>query len=129
VESRCNKLGEGTDLPAGIIGKSRDLHSVRSSTRSRRRTLVPHAALSVSSSTGKLDGEAFSHKVGSICIVQSRVSLDRSERGDRVLAGKGDGGQAEMVGRWTYGKLYMATKNARLVSIIDPVANLQRDQG
>jgi hypothetical protein len=85
VESRCNKLGEGTDLPAGIIGKSRDLHSVRSSTRSRRRTLVPHAALSVSSSAGKLNGEAFSHKVGSmeswnyVASIHSILILDESE--------------------------------------------------
>lgn len=55
---------------------------------------MPHAALSVSSSTGKLDGEAFSHKVGSICIVQSRVSLEQSERRQSI------GGEE----RWRSGK-------------------------
>lgn len=33
-----------------------------------------------------------------------------------------------MVGRWTYGKLYMAKKKARLVSTIDRVANRYWEQ-
>lgn len=67
-----------TDLPAGIIGESTDLHAMRGATRSWSAVavvVVPAAAASAATTTalfamaraaGELDSQAFSHEVGSI---------------------------------------------------------------
>jgi hypothetical protein len=83
---------------------------------------VPHAALSVSSSTGKLDGEAFSHKVGSIFIVFNRTLVSSRTKGDRVLLpGKEEDKRERDVRAMTYGRLHMVRKRDWL-AMIDPVA-------
>jgi len=60
--------GGETDLPAGIIGKSSDLHSVRSSTRPgcHGALVIEGAGFAVSGTASKLDGQAFAHEIRSI---------------------------------------------------------------
>lgn len=65
-----------TDLPAGIIGESTDLHAMRCATRSWSAVtvvVVPAAAAATTTAlfamaraAGELDSQAFSHEVGSI---------------------------------------------------------------
>ena len=58
---------DGTDLPTGIVWEPRNRHAVRSSPGPwRGALLVAKAGLAVSSPTGKLDGEALPHEVGSV---------------------------------------------------------------
>jgi hypothetical protein len=58
-----------TDLPAGIIGESSDLHAMGSAARARSTAAfvtVSAALLTVTGATGELDREALAHEVGSI---------------------------------------------------------------
>lgn len=59
-----------TDLPAGIIGKSSDLHAMRGAARPWRTVavlVVSSAALfPVAGATSELDRETFTHEVGSV---------------------------------------------------------------
>lgn len=74
MESCDKERGDETDLPTGIVWKSRDLHPMRGSTRPWRGALmVAEAALTVPGTAGKLDGKSFSHKVRSI--LAGEVSL------------------------------------------------------
>lgn len=67
--------GEGsrsiTDLPAGFSRESTDLHAVGCSARARSGALVvakaaARGSFAVTGATGKLDGQALAHEVGSI---------------------------------------------------------------
>jgi hypothetical protein len=60
-----------TDLPAGIIGESSDLHAMRGAARPWRTVavLVESGAaglFSVAGAASELDRETFTHKVGSV---------------------------------------------------------------
>ena len=68
ASARCKerKTGVITDLPAGIIGESSDLHSVRGAARAWSRALGIAKAFSVTGTAGELDRQALTHKVGSI---------------------------------------------------------------
>jgi hypothetical protein len=59
-----------TDLPAGIIGESSDLHAMRGAARPWRTVAVlgvsSAALFSVAGATSELDREAFAHEVGSV---------------------------------------------------------------
>lgn len=61
-----------TDLPAGFIGKARDLHPVRRASGPRLAvTLVGETgtSLTVTGATGELNGKALSHEVRSILLL------------------------------------------------------------
>ena len=64
VEDEARAL---TDLPAGIIGKSSDLHAMGGAARARGTAFVVVSTwLTVAGTAGKLDCEALAHEVGSI---------------------------------------------------------------
>lgn len=77
-----------TDLPAGIVGESRDLHPELGSTGPWRCTFVEAAAarawpwtvLAVSAASGKLDGKTFVHEFGTIFWAKPTVSVTPSRR-------------------------------------------------
>lgn len=61
-----------TDLPAGFIGKARNLHPVRrASGPGLAVTLVGETgtSLTVTGATGELDGKALSHEIRSILLL------------------------------------------------------------
>jgi hypothetical protein len=66
-----------TDLPAGILGKSSDLHAVRGAARPGRSAAIlgVSAAFTVASAARELDREALSHEIGTIlCMPLARDS-------------------------------------------------------
>lgn len=82
MESSDKEREGKTDLPTGIVWKSRNLHPVRGSTRPWRSALMgAEAALPVPGTAGKLDGESFSHKVRSVLAAR----LARGVTGQRGL--------------------------------------------
>ncbi len=68
ASARCKERETGviTDLPAGIIGESSDLHSVRCATRAWSTALVVAKTFTVAGAASELDRKALSHEVGSI---------------------------------------------------------------
>jgi hypothetical protein len=67
MESGDKKRGGRTDLPAGIGGETGDLHAVRRAAGARRSTLTAAAeAIALLVSSGKLDGQTFTHEIGSV---------------------------------------------------------------
>lgn len=79
ARARCKerKTGVITDLPAGIIGESSDLHSVRRAARTRSSAFVVAKAFTVARAAGELDRQALTHEFGSIFIF--RQSLARQQ--------------------------------------------------
>jgi len=61
-------VGGLTDLPAGFIGKSADLHAMRSAARPGGGVaiIVESTRLTVAVASGELDSQALTHEVGSI---------------------------------------------------------------
>lgn len=71
-----------TDLPAGIIGKSSNLHAMRGAARPGRSAAVLGVSaaglLTVARAAGELDREAFTHEVGSVLLCASGLARDRA---------------------------------------------------
>lgn len=64
-----------TDLPASVVGQSRDLHAIGCSARAGSGALVSATkGFPLTVSAGELNGEAFSHEVGSVLIQSVRIS-------------------------------------------------------
>lgn len=61
-----------TDLPAGFIWESSNLHAVRSASRAGSSALVgaERARISIARPSGELDRQALAHEVGSIFCVK-----------------------------------------------------------
>jgi hypothetical protein len=91
---RKTKWESLTDLPAGIIGESSDLHAVRGAARpwcavtvvvvsaaaAAAAARAAGALFTVAGAAGELDREAFTHEVGSVL---SMLSLARAEGSGR----------------------------------------------
>lgn len=109
ASARCKerKTGVITDLPAGIIGESSDLHSVRGATRARSCALMGAKTFSVAGTAGELDRQALTHEFGSIFDF-SPIFISQGNNGCGILRQESrsgirrDGGQEESK---TYGKL------------------------
>lgn len=89
------KSGEiKTDLPTGFAGKPGDGHPVDCTSRSRGSALVVCKAAAfapVSGSSGKLDGQAFSHEIGSVCMLNDvSKKLSQSFGGAQSTADAGE---------------------------------------
>lgn len=88
-----------TDLPAGIIGESSNLHAMRGAARPGRSVAVLGVSaaaarlLTVARAAGELDRQAFTHEVGSILLCASGLARDSiaRERGRVCWAGGGWG--------------------------------------
>jgi hypothetical protein len=112
VESWNGERGEGTDLPAGIRRKTRDLHAMGSPSWAGRLALVAaKGAFARAAATGKLNSQALPHKVGSIFKWRSHISQNGSKRGwtrDGKASGSGWGHirKAGTTSRASMGSLY-----------------------